>query len=60
MVDLTFTPKEINKSGEKLIITKAEFFSPLGYYNGMLVNSEGEHIQIKNLFGMGEKFNIRV
>jgi len=60
MVDLTFTPKEINKSGKKLIITKAEFFSPLGYFNGMLVNSEGEHIQIKNLFGMGEKFNIRV
>ncbi|MCL1958846.1 MAG: DUF2804 domain-containing protein [Spirochaetes bacterium] len=60
MVDLTFTPKEINKSGKKLIITKAEFYSPLGYYNGVLVNSEGEQIQIKNLFGTGEKFNIRV
>jgi hypothetical protein len=60
MVDLTFTPKEINKSGKKLIVTKAEFNSPLGYYNGMLVNSEGEQTQIKNLFGMGEKFNIRM
>jgi len=60
MVDLTFTPKEFNKSGKKLIITEAEISSPLGYYNGMLVNSKGEQMQIKNLFGMGEKFNIRV
>ena len=60
MVDLTFTPKEQNKSGMKLLFTNAEFNNPLGYYNGMLVNSAGEQIQIKNLFGMGEKLNLRV
>ncbi|MDR3020479.1 MAG: DUF2804 domain-containing protein [Treponema sp.] len=60
MVDLTFTPKKHNKSGVKLIVTKAEFVAPLGVYNGMLVNSEGEQIQIKNLFGMGEMLNLRV
>jgi hypothetical protein len=60
MVDLTFTPKEQNKSGIKLFIAKAEFIAPLGYYNGVLVNSKGEKIHIKNLFGTGEKINLRV
>ena len=60
MVDLTFTPKEQNKSGTGIIITSAEFIAPLGYYNGMLVNSEGKQVQIKNLFGMGEKLYLRV
>jgi hypothetical protein len=60
MVDLTFTPKEQNKSGAKLIFTRADFNAPLGYYNGMLVNSRGEKIQIKNLFGIGEKIYLRV
>ena len=53
MVDLTFTPKEQNKSRIKFIITNADYNAPLGYYNGMLLNSEGEQIQIKNLFGSG-------
>jgi hypothetical protein len=60
MVDLTFTPKEQNKSGIKLVVTSAEFNIPFGYYNGMMVSSEGEQIQIKNLFGSGEKLNLRV
>jgi len=60
MVDLTFTPKEQNKSAMNLIITNAELNFPLGYYNGMLVDSEGKKIQIKNLFGIGEKLLLRV
>ena len=60
MVDLTFTPKEQNKSGIKLILTNAEYNAPLGYYNGMLLDSKGEQVQIKNLFGIGEKYNLRV
>ncbi|MDR1869770.1 MAG: DUF2804 domain-containing protein [Treponema sp.] len=60
MVDLTFTPKEHNKSVMEILLTKAEFYASLGHFNGMLVNSEGERIQIKNLFGMGEKLNLRV
>jgi hypothetical protein len=60
MVDLTFTPKEANKSGIGLIFTSAEFSVPLGHYNGVLVNSGGEQIQIKNLFGTGEKLYLRV
>ena len=60
MVDLTFTPKEQNKNGTNLIFTNAELNAPLGHYNGMLVDSGGEKIQIKNLFGMGEKLILRV
>ena len=60
MVDLTFTPKEQIRSGIELLFTNAEFFIPLGYYNGMMVNSDGEQINIKNLFGTGEKLYLRV
>jgi len=60
MVDLTFTPKYLGRSGIKILLTRADFFAPLGYYNGVLVNSEGEKIQIKNLFGLGEKLYLRV
>jgi hypothetical protein len=60
MVDLTFTPKEHNKSSMGLIIANAELNAPAGYYNGMLVNSEGRQIQIKNLLGIVEKLYLRV
>jgi len=60
MVDLTFTPKEQNKSAGKLLVTRADLNAPLGYYNGVLVSSDGEKIQIKNLLGVGEKLYLRV
>jgi hypothetical protein len=60
MVDLVFTPKEQNKSGASIFITSAEIDAPLGFYNGMLVNAEGEQIQVRNLWGMGEKIYLRV
>ncbi|MCL2720548.1 MAG: DUF2804 domain-containing protein [Treponema sp.] len=60
MIDLTFTQKDYNKNGIKLFITRADYNIVFGYYNGMLVNSDGEKIQIKNLFGMGKKLYLRV
>jgi hypothetical protein len=60
MIDLTFTPKQEIKSIAKLGFTRADFFAPLGYYNGVLLDSEGEKIQIKNLLGTGEKLYLRV
>jgi len=60
MVDLTFTPTEQNKSVIGFLFANAEFISPLGYFNGMLMNSGGERIHIKNLFGTGEKIYLRV
>jgi len=60
MVDLTFTPKYLNRNGIKLILTKADFISHLGYYNGEITDSEGMKIPIKNLFGIGENIYLRV
>jgi hypothetical protein len=60
MVDLTFTPKEPLRSGINLIATNVEYDTPLGFYNGMLVNSEGEQIPVRNLWGLGEKLYLRV
>jgi hypothetical protein len=60
MVDLTFTPKEPNRSVIGLLFTHAEFTSSLGHYNGMLVDAGGEQIQVRNLFGMAEKLYLRV
>jgi len=60
MVDLTFTPKVQNRSGARLIFTHSEFTAPLGFYNGMLMSANNDRIQIKNLFGMGEKLFLRV
>jgi hypothetical protein len=57
MVDLTFTPDERRAA---FIFTNVELNVPLGYYNGMLVNADGGQIAVKNLFGMGEKLNLRV
>jgi len=60
MVDLAFTPKEHYKKSIKFFITNVDHHVPLGLFSGMLVNSEGKKIQIKNLFGIGEKINLRV
>jgi hypothetical protein len=60
MVDLVFTPKETIRNGVNVIIANTEYETPLGYYNGMLVSSGGEQIQVRNLWGMGEKLYLRV
>jgi hypothetical protein len=60
MVDLVFTPKENVKCGVNLLMTNTEHETPLGYYNGMLVSSKGEKIQVRNLWGLGERLYLRV
>jgi hypothetical protein len=60
MVDLVFSPREQHKTGANLILTSAELDIPVGYYNGMLVNADGEQIQVRNLWGMGERLYLRV
>ena len=60
MVDLVFTPKKIYRFGASLLAINSDFFTALGYYNGMLVSATGEQIQMKNQWGMGEKLYVRV
>ena len=60
MVDLVFTPKQFSRFGASLLIISGDFSMALGYYNGMLVNANGEQIQLRNQWGIGEKLYIRV
>jgi hypothetical protein len=60
MVDLTFTPQEQLKSSFNFLLSRWEYNTPLGYYNGMLVNTEGEQIPVRSLWGLGEKLYLRV
>jgi hypothetical protein len=60
MVDLKFTPKDINRSRTKLLVINAELYIPIGIFSGTLVDGKGEKIQFKNLYGAGKKLNLRV
>jgi hypothetical protein len=60
MVDLVFTPKKQLHYGLNLILARTECDSPVGYYNGVLVNADGEEIPVKNLWGIGQKLYLRV
>ncbi|WP_304225275.1 DUF2804 domain-containing protein [Gracilinema caldarium] len=60
MVDLTFTPKEPIKTGFDFIITRSEYISPFGVYNGMLQTKDGEKINLRNVWGTGEQIYLRV
>jgi hypothetical protein len=60
MVDLVFTPKEINRFGANLLVTSGDFFSGMGYYNGVLIDGKNEQIQVRNQWGIGEKIYVRV
>jgi hypothetical protein len=60
MVDLTFTPQEPIKDAINLIIAYTEYDVPLGFFNGMLMTSNGEQIPVHNLWGTGGNFYIRI
>ena len=60
MVDLVFTPKAHNNSSVRVPLSSAEYSVPLGIFNGMVANSGGEQIQVRNAWGMGEKLYLRV
>jgi len=60
MVDLVFTPKEINRLKANFLITKGDFFTQMGYYNGVLVDDKNRQIQVHNQWGIGEKLYVRV
>jgi hypothetical protein len=60
MVDLVFIPREQMRSGANILVTHAEYETPVGYYNGTLVSSGGTQIHVHNLWGMGGKLYLRV
>ena len=60
MVDLIFTPRESIQSGLNVLITKTEYATPLGYYNGVVLDGDGKPIHLRNLWGLGEHLYLRV
>jgi hypothetical protein len=60
MVDLTFTPRELNSFAFNLLLTRCEYRAPFGVFNGMVMTSDGEKIPVRNLWGFGEKLYLRV
>ncbi|MDR1429838.1 MAG: DUF2804 domain-containing protein [Spirochaetaceae bacterium] len=60
MVDLTFTPLEKVRTGFNIIVTHFDYNTPIGCYNGMLLDSGGEEVHVRNLWGHGEKLYLRI
>jgi hypothetical protein len=60
MVDLVFTPQEQIHSKLTLVAAKAEYATPLGLYNGTLLDTAGNPITIHNQWGLGERLNLRI
>ncbi|MDR2759364.1 MAG: DUF2804 domain-containing protein [Spirochaetaceae bacterium] len=60
MVDLTFTPQVSKRVAFNLLFTGTEYDTPLGYFNGMLIDSGEKKIQVRNLWGLGEKLYLRI
>jgi hypothetical protein len=60
MVDLVFTPREQVKSSANFLLIHSEYDAPLGSYEGMLMDVRGERIQVRGLWGVGEKLYLRV
>ena len=60
MVDLVFTPKEPELSARKYFFSTYAYENPIGVFNGLLLNSEGEELPVRNAWGTGEKLYLRV
>jgi hypothetical protein len=60
MVDLTFSPQEKIRSALNLLVSRAEYDTPLGFFNGILLTAEGERIVVRNLWGLAEKLYLRI
>ncbi|MDR2601298.1 MAG: DUF2804 domain-containing protein [Spirochaetaceae bacterium] len=60
MVDLTFTPQERVEASFNLILTKSNYFTPLGKFNGMIQTAAGVPFSITNVQGTLERLYLRV
>lgn len=58
-VDLEFRPVIHTAVDVNLLILRSKYQGPYGFFNGFIKNREGEKVEIKELFGMGEDFYLR-
>jgi hypothetical protein len=60
MVDLVFSPQEQIRCNLNLLLSRGDYDTPLGFFNGVVLDSRGERIEVRNLWGLGEKLYLRV
>ena len=60
MVDLVFTPKELGHDSSNSILSGSDYEYSLGFFNGIVLNSAGEEIPVRNVWGAGEKLYLRI
>ena len=60
MVDLVFTPREPRRDTANYIVSTSDYENPLGVFNGFVIDSKGEKLQLHNVWGAGEKLYLRV
>ena len=60
MVDLIFSPKDNNRGIKNFIFAHADYETPLGIFNGKMLNAHGEELPIKNIWGSIEKISLRL
>lgn len=58
-VDLEFRPVIHTAVDVNLLIMRSKYQGPYGFFNGFMKNKDGEKIEIKEMFGMGEDFYLR-
>lgn len=60
MVDLTFTPASVDKNTRNFIFIRTTYTSIYGTFNGVLLDSNGEKITLKNFPGIINRNLIRL
>ena len=60
MVDLTFTPLSVNSRTLNLIALRTNYYTMYGTFAGVLRNSDGEKIILKNFPGLLHKGMLRL
>jgi hypothetical protein len=56
---LLFSPEMNNSVQLNLILLSSNYHGPYGKFNGHVKSEDGRLFNLKNTFGMGEKFFLR-
>ncbi|MEX0812673.1 MAG: DUF2804 domain-containing protein [Chitinophagales bacterium] len=56
LVNLEFEPVISNRIKLNLLLLRSNYYGPYGFFNGFIYDKNHNKIEIKNVFGMGEKF----
>ncbi len=59
MVDLEFRPVIHTAVDINLLVMRSKYQGPYGFFNGYIMNKDGQKVAIKEMFGMGEDFYLR-